>query len=110
MLKLELRMNKEQIIEKGEYDPAALEERLDKGFLQFGFRKEKLTDGTICYWGNNQRHDYAHFGALINSLQDTPWFMEYADKWLWYNSNGQYDENSYRVEDMLFFSTQRRSA
>lgn len=110
MLKLELRMDRDRIEEKGEYDPEKLQERLDKGFFRFGFRKEILADGTICYWGNNQRHDYAHFGALINSLEDTPWFMEYVDKWLWYNSDGQPDENCYNIEDILFLSAHRRSA
>ena len=53
MLKLEIRLDRGRIIENGEYDPDKLQEKLDKGFLQFGFRKELLGDGTVCYWGNN---------------------------------------------------------
>ncbi len=110
MLKIEYRINTQQMIKDGEYEPQAILMRLDKAFLQFGFRKEILEDGTICFWGNKKRDDYAHFGALINALKKKSWFIKYADKWLWYNSDGQYDESCYSVEDILYFCTKRRSA
>jgi len=109
MLKLEYRLNEKQMIEDGDYEPNAITARLDKAFFQFGFRKEVLEDGTICFWGNKHRDDYAHFGALINALKKKSWFIKYADKWLWYNSDGQRDESYYSVEDILYFVTQRRS-
>ena len=109
MLKLELRMDKERIVEVGEYDPDKIMERIDNAFLRFGFRKEIFEDGTICFLGNRQRDDFAHFASLILALKKTAWFMDYVDKWLWYNSDGQYDEECYNIEDVLYHYTKKRS-
>ncbi len=110
MLKIEYRINTQKMKEEGLYEPQAILARLDRAFLQFGFRKEILEDGTVCFWGSKKRDDYAHFGALINALKKKSWFTKYADKWLWYNSDGQRDETCYSVEDILYYVTQRRSA
>ena len=110
MLKIEYRINTKQMIKDGEYEPQVILERLDKAFLQFGFRKEILEDGTVCFWGNKKHDDYAQCGALINALKKKSWFTTYADKWLWYNSDGQLDETCYSIEDILYYVTQRRSA
>lgn len=110
MLKQEIRFDEEKIKEKGLHKLDRIMEILDKAFLQYGFRKEVYDDGTICYLGNNHKDDFAHFGGLIMTLEEKEWFMPYLDKWLWYNSNGQLDENCYRVEDILYFYTKHRSA
>ena len=110
MIKVELKMNTDLIVDRGVYVPEAILGGIDDAFQQFGFRKEVYDDGTICFWGNRKRDDFANFGALILALKKESWFMDYVEKWLWYNSDGQYDESSYRIEDILYHYTKRRSA
>lgn len=110
MLKLEIRLDYDRIIRDGKYEPDRIQSALDNSFMDCGFRKQILEDNTVCYWGNKQPEDYANFGGLITSLKTKPWFMKYVDKWLWYNSDGQIDENCYRIEDVLYHYTKQRSA
>lgn len=110
MLKLEMRLDEKKIISVGQYKPERILKGLDNAFLKYGFKKAVLTDGTICYAGNNHPDDYAHFGGLITALKHKEWFLPYVDKWLWYNSDGQLDDRCYRVEDLLYHYTKQRSA
>lgn len=110
MLKLEIRLVDERIIKDGKFTVKGIRKSLDESFFQYNLRKEMLEDGTICYMGNNHPHDYAHFGGLITDLKTKEWFLPYVDKWIWYNSNGQLDENCYRVEDILYHYTKQRSS
>ena len=110
MLKVEIRLDRDKIIETGEYEPERIRRGVENAFLQYGFREEVLEDGTICFWGNRHPDDYAHFGGLITALKRESWFLPYVDRWLWYNSDGQYNEDSYRIEDILYHYTKQRSA
>lgn len=109
LIKVEMKLNKERILDDGEYTPERIMKGVDNAFAKHGFRKEILEDGTICFWGNRQSDDFAKFGGLVVALHKTEWFMPYVDKWLWYNSDGQLDEKCYRIEDILFFFTKKRS-
>ena len=85
-------------------------ERLDRGFSKYGLLKEVLSDGTICYKGNNKKNDYATFGMLIYSLHNKDWFIPYLSKWLWYNSDGNENPNDYNIEDLLYHYTKKESS
>lgn len=109
MIKVEMKLNVDRIIEMAKYRPERITGVIDEAFTKYGFRKEILKDGTICFWGNKNPNDFANFGKLVFALKEKDWFMPYVDKWLWYNSDGQYDENSYSTEDILNFFTGRKS-
>ena len=85
MLKLEIKFNDAQMRAEHKYAPEAIYAALDKSFAKYNFRRETLSDGTICYYGNGTPRDYGTFGRLITTLKDKEWFMAYLVKWLWYN-------------------------
>lgn len=110
MLKLEMKLDAEQIAQAQKYTPQAVQASVDKAFLKYGFRKEVQTDGTVCYYGTGAAKDYGIFGRLITTLKDKDWFMPYVTKWLWYNSDDGEDENDFSVEDVLLHYAGRESA
>ena len=89
MLKLEIKFNDAQMRAEHKYAPESIYAALDKSFTKYGFRRETLSDGTICYYGNGMPRDYGTFGRLISTLKDKEWFMAYLVKWLWYNSGSK---------------------
>lgn len=109
MLQLEMKLDNEMIVRENQYTPAYIYETLDASFAKYGFQKTVYDDGTICYRGNGKPSDYGAFGLLITTLKDKPWFLPYATKWLWYNSDDGEDENDYAVEDALQFFAHRAS-
>ncbi len=110
MLKMEIRFNDSQITADSRYTPAAICDAVDRAFSKYHFRKEILSDGTICYYGNGQSRDYGIFGRLITTLKDKDWFVPYLVKWLWYNSDDGDDEMDFTVEDVLYHYARRESA
>ena len=78
-------LNDAQMRAEHKYAPESIYAALDKSFTKYGFRRETLSDGTICYYGNGMPRDYGTFGRLITTLKDKEWFMAYLVKWLWYN-------------------------
>ena len=74
MLKLEIKFNDAQMRAEHKYAPESIYAALDKSFTKYGFRRETLSDGTICYYGNGMPRDYGTFGRLITTLKDKEWF------------------------------------
>lgn len=103
MLKTEIKLNENRIIADGKYEPERIFRSVDNAFFRFGFRKEVLDDGSVCYLGNGNPRDYGAFGATITSLKNQEWFMPYVDKWLWCNSDRGKTEDDFYVEDVLEF-------
>ena len=110
MLKTEIRLNQDRILREGRYTEESLYAAIDKVFSKHGFGKSVLEDGTIVYSGNGKSSDYGTFGMIITGLKDKAWFMNYLDKWLWYNSDDGADENDFSIEDILYHYTKRASA
>ena len=109
MLKLEIKLDDEQIIADAKYATDSVYHAIDQAFSKYQFRKEVQDNGTICYYGNGMPRDYGVFGKVITSLKDKTWFMTYLTKWLWYNSDDGEDESDYCVEDILYHYTKRES-
>lgn len=110
MLKMEIRLNAEKISASGKYTP----EVLDRTLIQ-AFQKEQIDycekpDGTLFFAGRGYVKDYACFGKLITALKNQLWFMEYVERWIWYNSDDGEDENDFAAEDVLMHYTNRASA
>ena len=110
MLKLDIRLDEDKISEKGLYNSDELYDVLKQAFSKHDIRYIKTEDGTYSFYGNGKANDYAFFGRMITSLQHQPWFMEYVDKWIWYNSDDGKTEDDYAVEDVLKHYTDRDSA
>lgn len=110
MLKLEIRLDENKVLEEGKYDPEALNQRLVRAFEREHLDHTSKSDGTLVFVGRGRANDYGCFGKLITALKRQIWFMEYVEKWIWYNSDGGEDENDFAVEDVLLFYTNRASA
>ena len=101
MLKLEIRLNAEQISEGGKYTPEVLQGTLIRAFQKEQMDYSEKPDGTLLFVGRGCTNDYACFGKLIMALRNQSWFMEYVERWIWYNSDDGEDENDFVVEDVL---------
>ena len=110
MLKLEIKFNDAQMQSDHKYAPESIYAALDKSFAKYHFRRETVSDGTICYYGNGMARDYGTFGRLITTLKDKEWFMAYLIKWLWYNSDDGENEADFTVEDVLYNYSHREIA
>lgn len=110
MLKLEMKLDESKIQAEGKYTVESIHQAIEKAFSKYQFREEVQPDGTMTFYGNGQAKDYGVFGRLITTLKDKDWFISYAIKWLWYNSDDGIDENDYTVEDVLYHYIKKESA
>lgn len=109
MLKLEIRLNAEQISEGGKHTPEVLYGMLIRAFQKDQIDYSEKPDETVLFVGRGCTKDYACFGKLITALRNQSWFMEYVERWIWYNSDDGEDENDFVVEDVLLHYTNRTS-
>ncbi|MCB7067753.1 hypothetical protein LI031_28280 [Enterocloster citroniae] len=82
MLKLEIRLNVEQISEGGKYTPGVLYGTLIRAFQKEQMNYSEKLDGTLLLIGRGCTKDYAGFGKLITALRNWSWFMEYVERWI----------------------------
>ncbi|MGC6174921.1 hypothetical protein [Lacrimispora sp. 38-1] len=68
MLKLEIKLDENKIIEDHRYKVESIYQALDESFAKFHLRKEVKQDGTIFYYGTGRSNDYGAFGCIITSL------------------------------------------
>ena len=109
MLKLEIKLNKQKIETVQEVTLGELQRKLDWMFAEWDLPKEELADGTMFYVGKGRPRDYGAFGLLIMTLHEKEWFMNYVERWVWYNSDDGRTEEDYSIEDVLYFFTKKRS-
>lgn len=70
MLKLEIKLDDEQIILDTKYSSHSIYHAIDRVFSKYHFHKEEHVDGTICYYGNGATRDYGVFGKLNTQCHD----------------------------------------
>ena len=109
MLKLEIRLNRDKIRGEGKYAPDSLAQTLIRAFGKEQLDCTAEQDGTLVFTGRGRKKDYGCFGKLITALKKQAWFMEYVERWVWYNSDDGADENDFAVEDVLLHYTNRAS-
>ncbi|WP_321010026.1 hypothetical protein [Hungatella effluvii] len=109
MLKLEIRLDEEKIRETGKYAPESLRQTLIQSFAKQQLDSVVEPDGTLFFVGRGRARDYGCFGKMITALRNQQWFMEYVDRWIWYNSDDGEDENDFSIEDVLAHYTSRVS-
>lgn len=105
MLKCEVHLDDEKILADGVYTPEEVHNAVDNAFEMFDLVKGE--NGFYLEKGNE--NDFAHFGSVILSLSRTDWFMDYVDKWLFYDSDESDDPEDYDIEDILFFYKNKAS-
>lgn len=106
MLKLEIKLDDEKIVEERQYRLEDIYMAIDRVFEQYHLTKKIQPDGTIVFYGNGKTEDYGSFGRLITTLKDKDWFINYVTKWMWYNSD---DDNDFSTEDVLYHYTHKKS-
>ena len=110
MLKLEIRLNRDKICAEGKYTPDSLAQTLIRAFGKEQLDCTAEQDGTLVFTGRGCKKDCGRFGQLITALKKQARFMEYVERWVWYNSDDGADENDFAVEDVLLHYTNRASA
>ena len=110
MLKLEIRLDQDKIRSEGKYAPDSLYQTLIHAFDKEQLDHAVEQDGTMVFTGRGRKKDYGCFGKLITALKKQAWFMEYVERWVWYNSDDGEDEDDFAVEDVLLHYTNRASA
>ena len=110
MLKLEIRLNENKILTEGKYTTECLNQTLISAFEEEQLDCRKESDGTLVFVGRGRAKDYGCFGMLITALKREMWFMNYVEKWIWYNSDDGESEDDFAVEDVLLFYNNRASA
>lgn len=93
MMKMLIKFDEEKIEREGEYDLEKIEEFLNKEFSEMGIYKDE--EG--LYTNGN----FVTFGSMIMALSKMDWFLDNATEWLWYDSAGQADPDTYGVEELL---------
>lgn len=74
MLKLEIRLNAEQISEGGKHTPEVLYGMLIRAFQKEQIDYSEKPDETVLFVGRGCTKDYACFGKLITALRNQSWF------------------------------------
>ena len=102
MIKVEIELDEKKIMQDNKYLPESIMNTLDDVFAKKNqpileadsFRRVHRDSG-------NPEKDFAVLGNLILNLAEKDWFLPYAKKILWYNSEDGNNENDFNVEDFL---------
>lgn len=108
MQKMLIQLDVEKIERQDKYDIKDMWQVIDEIFDKQKCVKEVNDDGSVMYSGNpNSDNHLADFGVAYITLKSSPWFLEYAAKWIWYDNdedeNGPFEESDtlFRVKKKL---------
>ena len=99
MMKMEIEIDEEKIIENNEYSVKEVYEKINDIAKNAGITKREKCG---LFVGNDDEKDFAHFGIIILDLKNEEWFMLYVKKWIWYVEG--------EAEDILEHYRQKRVA
>lgn len=97
MLKVEILMNEEKVINEDIYDLDKMYQIIDDLFAEYNL--PKIAKGT--YVDNKNKDDFGAMWIIMFRLLKENWFISNAKKMLWYNSDGSDNEADYYIEDVL---------
>ena len=102
MIKVEIELDRQKIIDDGKYSPESILECMDDAFLRRG-QQILEADGfrRVYRDSGNTEKDFALLGGVVLNLVKVEWFGNYVSKIMWYNSDNGKDENDFYVEDFL---------
>ena len=102
MIKVEIELDEQKIIDDGKYVPESILECLDDNFVRNGQQILEAEGFRRVYRdGGNVEKDFAILGKLILNFSKKKYFLPYTTKILWYNNHNSKDENNFIVEDWL---------
>lgn len=104
MMKVEIELDEQKIIDDDKYVPESILKCLDNTFVGNG-QQILEADGfrRVYRDGGNTEKDFAILGGLVFDLAEKEFFLPYAKKILWYDSDDNEDENDFDIEDWLEF-------
>lgn len=93
MMKIEIKLDEEQIKKDNIYELEDLYQVIDKLFLEENLIKLPDENGSIFYSGTGSNRDMGRIFVCIFALEKSDWFMNYVRTWLFYN-----DDNVNNIE------------
>jgi hypothetical protein len=90
MLKIEIGLDKEQILIDNKYEVNAIYNFIDELFTSENLIKEPSDNDLLIFIGKEPYHDFAKMFNCIFYLEKQDWFMDYVRVWNFYN-NGRYE-------------------
>jgi hypothetical protein len=107
MLKLEIALDEQKIIQVGEYTVDSIYSCLDKIFTENRLKKYEVVGTSHFYCDTGKKSDLADMFRCIFYLETQKWFMDYVTTWLLYDSYATNKENEFEIEDILAQSIRR---
>jgi hypothetical protein len=104
MIKMQILMNENKILNEKRYKLSALYKTLDD-FLVGRLHLKKGEDG--FYFGSGKKSDFGNFGRAMWILGKEKWFMDNVNTWLYFNSDDSDNPNDFVVEDFKEFCFQK---
>jgi len=100
MIKMEIRMDDEKILEERKYRLEAVYEAIDKVFGYWNFKGEKTSSGSVMYKDNGSDRDLGRFFSIVNALKKKEWFMGNVSVWILYDSDDSDSPEDFAMEDL----------
>lgn len=110
MIKMEIRMDDEKILQERKYNLKAVHDAVDKAFAQWSFKGEQTDSGSVVYKDNGSERDFGRFGCIVNALKKQEWFMANVLTWILYDSDDSDSPEDFAVEDLLAHYAGKRVA
>lgn len=110
MIKMEIRMDDEKILQEKKYSLNAVHDAVDKAFGQWNFKGEKTESGAVVYRDNGSERDFGRFGCIVNALKKQEWFMGNVLTWILYDSDDSDSPEDFSAEDLLAHYAGKRMA
>lgn len=108
-MKIEIKLDEEQIKKDNIYELEELYQVIDKLFLEENLIKLPDENGSIFYSGTGSNRDMGRIFVCVFALEKSDWFMNYVRTWLLYSSAAKEDENDFDIEDILAQSLAHRN-
>ncbi len=100
MIKMEIRMDDEKILEERKYRLEAVYEAIDKVFEYWDFKGEKTSSGSVMYKDNGSDRDLGRFFSIVNALKKKEWFLGNVSVWILYDSDDSDSPEDFAMEDL----------
>ncbi len=101
MLKLEIALDDNKILQERHYNLRDIYEYIDCLFASKGLAKDKNAEGTVIYTDTGAKNDLSNIFICVFHLEKQEWFMRYVTKWLFINTYNGKSEQDFDVIDII---------
>ena len=102
MIKVEIELDEQKIREDNKYVPESIMDILDNAFAS---RNQPILEAngfsSVYRDSGDPERDFAVLGELVLNLAEKEWFLPYAKKIFWHNSEEGVNENDFETDDFL---------